>query len=269
MAQPLLNHLERESHQSLLGAPSRCKAGNGAGLGAGGGCGSASRAWSRLIHGNLGVGRRHQRRGGPRALGSWRWAGRRGQRLADRRVCFFRGKRMRMTIAFLFVESRGLYTLRAGRRLPGVRGADGSRGLPPARCSLAPTRNGSKFSKQQKGLEKRNNDNGVTAMISGGRSSRRCRHRFFSVVAEAQRLPAGGARLRGGWRFSAPRPGPRDWTDDWTLALGKVGGPPGLSRRGVAGPPGETLDLFAGASLLLRVGWRVEGMSIGRGNLGC
>lgn len=31
--QPLLNHLQREAHQSRLGAPSRCKAGNGASLG--------------------------------------------------------------------------------------------------------------------------------------------------------------------------------------------------------------------------------------------
>lgn len=31
--QPLLNHLQREAHQSQLGAPSRCKAGNGASLG--------------------------------------------------------------------------------------------------------------------------------------------------------------------------------------------------------------------------------------------
>lgn len=43
-SQPLPNHLGSESHQSPLGAPSRCKAGNGAGLGAGGSCGSAGRA---------------------------------------------------------------------------------------------------------------------------------------------------------------------------------------------------------------------------------
>ena len=32
--------------------------------------------------------------------------------------------------------------------------------------------------------------------------------------------------------------------------------------------PWQTLGLFAGASLLMKVGLRVEGMSIGRGNLG-
>ena len=78
------------------------------------------------------------------------------------------------------------------------------------------------------------------------------------------------ARLRGVGRVEVLSPQTRASGLDRRLDIRPWQGrrPSRSQQAGCGWSPWQTLGLFAGASLLLRVGLRVEGMSIGRGNLG-